>query len=369
MLAAVADRVKSAMAAKTHSSQMVTSVPPADRATVAAAFVTGLLSGLAERGADRTGPLREAGIEPRHLADPDARVPLPAYAALYDAVIRACGDEGFALFESPLRPGTFEFLCRSSLGGGRLGESLDRVARFLALVLPELRVSVRREGSTARLVIEEARPLRPRADAPSRVFAFEWLLRLIHAVACWLAGRVLALDAVRFPYPRPAHAADYDLIYTEHSSFGAPRLEAEFDAALLDIPVRRDESDLAAFLEGAPGKITMLYRRDRELARNLRAILAAALPRAMGLEEAARGLHLSPRTLHRRLQDEGASFRAVKDGLRRDLALARLARPGGNVASVAAELGYSEPSAFFRAFQGWTGEAPSAWRRRALGRR
>ena len=89
----------------------------------------------------------------------------------------------------------------------------------------------------------------------------------------------------------------------------------------------------------------------------------------MGLEEAARELHLSPRTLHRRLQDEGASFRAVKDALRRDLALARLARPGGNVARVAAELGYSEPSAFFRAFQGWTGEAPSAWRRRVLGRR
>ena len=369
MLAADADRVKSAMVAKTHARQRVTSVSPVDRATVAAGFVTGLLSGLAERGWDRAGPLLKAGIEPRQLADPAARVPLPAYAALYDAVIRAHGDEGFALFESPLRPGAFEFLCRSSLGGGRLGESLDRVARFLALVLPELRVSVHREGPAARLVIEEASPLRPRAGDPCRVFAFEWLLRLIHAVACWLAGRVIALDAVRFPYPRPDHAADYDLIYTEHSSFGAPRLEAAFDAALLDLPVRRDESDLAAFLEGAPGKITMLYRRDRELARNLRAILAAALPRAMGLEEAARELHLSPRTLHRRLQDEGSSFRAVKDALRRDLALARLARPGGNVAHVAAELGYSEPSAFFRAFQGWTGEAPSAWRRRILGRR
>ncbi len=67
--------------------------------------------------------------------------------------------------------------------------------------------------------------------------------------------------------------------------------------------------------------------------------------------------------------DEGASFRAIKDALRRDLALARLAKPGGSVARVAAELGYSEPSAFFRAFQGWTGEAPSAWRRRVLGPR
>jgi AraC-like DNA-binding protein len=112
----------------------------------------------------------------------------------------------------------------------------------------------------------------------------------------------------------------------------------------------------------------MLYRRDRELARSLRAILAAALPRDAGLEEVARELGLSSRTLHRRLQDEGVNFRAVKHALRRDLALAGLAKPGSSVARVAAELGYSEPSAFFRAFQGWTGEAPSAWRRRTLSR-
>ena len=369
MLVADAHRVNSAMASRSRVRLEVSPVSPLDRATVAVGFVTGLLSGLTQRGLDRSGPLREAGIAPRSLGDPSARVPLTAYAALYDAVIRAHGDEGFALFASPLRPGTFEFLCRSCLGSGLLGESLGRLARFLALVLPELRVSVLREGAVARLVIEETGPLRPRAGDPCRVFAFEWLLRLIHAVACWLAGRSLALDSVRFPFPRPPHAADYDLIYTEHSSFGAPRLEAAFDAALLDLAVRRDETDLAAFLEGAPGKITMLYRRDRELARNLRVLLAAALPRAMGLQEAAREMHLSPRTLHRRLADEGASFRAIKDTLRRDLALARLAKPGGSVARVAAELGYSEPSAFFRAFQGWTGEAPSAWRRRALGRR
>lgn len=369
MPAQAAYRVKSAIAAKTHVRQGVATAPPLYRATVAVGFVTGLLSGLAERGLDRNGPLREAGIEPRLLGDASARVPLPAYAALYDAVVRTHGDEGFALFAAPLRPGTFEFLCRGAVGAANLGESLERIARFLPLVLTELRVSVLPDGHTARLAIAETRPLRGRPDDPCRVFAFEWLLRLIHSVACWLAGRGLALESVRFPYPRPPHADDYDLIYTAHSTFGAPRLEAEFDAALLELPVRRDEADLAAFLEGGPGKITMLYRRDRELARTVRALLAAALPRAMALEEAARELHLSPRTLHRRLQDEGANFRAIKDALRRDVALARLSRPGGSVARVAAELGYSEPSAFFRAFQGWTGEAPSAWRRRVLGRR
>lgn len=339
-----------------------------DRATVASGFVTGLLAGIAARGFRVDELLERAEIDAAALADPTARVPLPAYAALYDAAIRAHDDEGFALFAAPLRPGTFEFMCRSAVGAPVLGDALERAARFLGLVLPELRVSVRREAARAELVIAEARPIRRRAGDPARVFAFEWLLRLVHALACWLAGRSLALDSVRFPYPRPAHAADYGLIYTEHSSFGGGDLVAAFDGALLDLPVRRDEAELAAFLDGAPGRITMLYRRDRELARALRALLADALPRAVGLEEAARELNLSSRTLHRRLEDEGLNFRGIKDCLRRDLALSRLARPGESVARIAADLGYSEPSAFFRAFQGWTGEAPSAWRRKARGR-
>ncbi|MBL0140753.1 MAG: AraC family transcriptional regulator [Betaproteobacteria bacterium] len=347
----------------------IPAVRAADRATVAAGFVTGLLAGFAERGLDLAALLREAGIDPAVLSHLRLRVPLPAYVALYGAAIRAHGDEAFALFEAPLRPGTFEFLCRGVIGAQRLDEALDRAARFLGLVLPQLRIAVNRGQPAATLVIEEVRPLRPKANDPCRVFAFEWLLRLLHALACWLAGRSLRLDAVRFPYARPAHASDYGLIYTEHSSFPGPRLEATLDDRLLDLPVRRDEAALATFLDGAPGKITMLYRRDRELAQGLRAILARALPRAVGLEEAAREMNVSPRTLHRRLQDEGVNFRAVRDALRRDLALARLATPGETVARVAADLGYSEPSAFFRAFQAWTGEAPSAWRRRFASRR
>jgi AraC-like DNA-binding protein len=309
--------------------------------------------------------LARARIRPADLASRGARVPLENYAALYNEIVRALGDEGFALFSRPLPTGTFEFLCRAMMGSRTLGEALDRGSRFLGIVLPDLAVTVARRGAVADLEIAERRRLRANSADPRRVFAFEWLLRLIHGLACWLAGRGLALDKVRFPYPRPAHASDYALVYTEHSTFGARTLVATIEAALLDLPVRRDEADLALFLEGAPGKITMLYRRDREMARTVRELLARDLARAPSLDEAARVLGLSPRTLHRRLHDEGSSFRAIKDALRRDAALARLEKTRDSVARIAADLGYSEPSAFFRAFHGWTGRAPSEHRKRA----
>lgn len=338
--------------------------PAPHRATVAAGFVTGMVSGLRLKGIDPRPLLLAAGVPREILSDRDARVPIAGYVALYNTVARHLDDEGFALFSAPLRGGSFEFLCRATLGSRDLGEALQRAARFLRVVLPDLAVQMHRGGGAARLEIVELRRLRPRRDDPCRVFAFEWLLRLLHGLACWLVARSLPMREVHFPFSRPRHAADYALIYTEHSFFGAGRLAAVMDEPLLDLPVRRDEADLAAFLEGAPGKISVLYRRDREVARAVREELGRSLAAAPSLGEVARRLNLSSRTLHRRLQEESTSFRAVRDALRRERAVDQLQRTRRSVADIAAALGYSEPSAFFRAFQGWTGQAPTTYRRR-----
>lgn len=335
----------------------------AHRATVAAGFVRGMLSGVPSGTARARALLRAAGLAETAL-HPDRRTPIADYAALYNRVVAELGDEGFGLFSAPVRQGSFEFLCRGMLGAASLGEALGRAARFLALVLPDLEVRLERDGRQARIVVAERRRLAARAGDPRRVFAFEWLLRLLHGVACWLAGRGLALESVAFPYPRPSHSADYALVYTERSTFGAASLVAVLDASVLDLPVRRGEADLAAFLEGAPGKIAMLYRRDREIARAVREAIAGSLAEAPDFEAVARRLHVSPRTLHRRLADEGTSYRALKDAVRREQGLQRIEKTTQSVASIAAELGYSEPSAFFRAFVGWTGMAPKVYRKR-----
>jgi AraC-like DNA-binding protein len=283
---------------------------------------------------------------------------------LYNRVNAELDDEAFALLATPLRTGSFEFLCRATLGAPTLAIALDRAVRFLRLLAPDLTVRIVRGTETATLLIAEVRPLAERRDDPGRIFVFEWLLRLLHGLSCWLVGRGIALDTVAFPYARPAHADDYALIYTERSFFESEHLAAEFRANLLDLPIRRDEPALAAFLDGAPGKISMLYRRDREMVLRVRDRLRTSLASNPGLEEIAVQLHLSPRTLHRRLAEEGTNFRAIKEALRRDLALARMAKTELPVADVATELGYADTSAFYRAFVDWTGQSPAHYRRR-----
>ncbi len=337
------------------------------RATVAIGFVQGMLAGLPRQGLDALPLLERVGIAASDLDNLAARIPVERYAALYNLLNNELDDEGFGLFSWPMRCGSFEFLCRSILTAPTLAEAIARSARYLRLVLPDLAVSLQRERDCAQLCIVETQTL-----CIGRVFAFEWLLRLLHGLCSWLVGRGIVLDSVRFPYPRPAHADDYALIYTANSLFltsadaATPEttLVASFAANLLDLPIRRDEAALQNFLIGAPGKLTTLYRRDREMVLRVRNSLRDALPNAVSLAEVARQLHLSPRTLHRRLEDEGSSFQAIKDALRRDLAIGKLAKTSQALADIAADLGFADASAFYRAFVAWTGMAPAHYRRR-----
>ena len=329
---------------------------------MAIGFVIGMLAGVSRAGLTAETLLEHAEIATHLLHDRSARIPVARYATLYRLINEGLDDEGFALFSRPLRRGSFEFLCRAALSATTLEQALERITRFLHVVLDNLAVEVEKSGRAAVIVIseEQALPVGP----AGRVFAHEWLLRMIHGLAAWLVAHPLALDEVSFPYPPPLHAADYELVFAPRYTFDAPRLEARFPVEWLALPVRRDEAALRAFLADAPASITTLYRRDRALALRVREHLRAALPEHLALPAIARRLFLSPRTLHRRLEDEGTSFRAIKDSLRRDLAtdwLTKTARPLGHIG---ADLGFADAAAFYRAFAGWTGSGPREYRKR-----
>ena len=321
-----------------------------------------MLAGVSRAGLVADSLLEHAEIATNLLHDRSARIPVTRYATLYRLINEQLDDEGFALFSHPLRRGSFEFLCRAALSAATLEQALERIARFLHVVLDDLAVEIEKSGRAAVIVIseEQALPVGP----AGRVFAYEWLLRMIHGLAAWLVADPLPLDEVSFPYPPPLHAADYELVFAPRYTFDAPRLEARFPAERLALPVRRDEAALRVFLADAPASITTLYRRDRALSLRVREYLRAALPEHLALPAIARRLFVSPRTLHRRLEDEGTSFRAIKDGLRRDLATDWLTKTARPLSRIGADLGFADAAAFYRAFTGWTGSGPREYRKR-----
>lgn len=305
-----------------------------------------------------------AGIASQLMKEGTARIPIARFAALYRLINEQLDDEGFGLFSRPLRPGYFEFMCRSVLSAATLEEALQRIIRYQNIVIDDFVVKLEKTPAAAVLTITQLQSLS--VNHSGQVFAVEWLLRVIHGLATWLVARPLALDQVIFPYPPPAHAAEYELVFAPRCRFDAPHLEAHFPLAALTLPVRRDEAALRLFLVDAPASITTLYRRERVLSTRVRDALRSALPEHRPLPEIARALFLSPRSLHRRLADEGTSFQAIKDSLRRDLASEWLSKTPKPLSRIAADLGFADASAFYRAFSAWTGEGPRQYRQKAV---
>jgi AraC-like DNA-binding protein len=81
------------------------------------------------------------------------------------------------------------------------------------------------------------------------------------------------------------------------------------------------------------------------------------------LEDAARALNLTPRTLIRRLDAENTSFQEIKDGLRRDIAIRDLSLGAKSIEAVSQDVGFASAANFHRAFKRWTGTTPGSYRR------
>jgi AraC-like DNA-binding protein len=322
--------------------------------------VRALLLAFERYGADPSGALREAQITPAELADPAARVTARQLETLSAAAMQALDDEALGWFSRRLPWGSLGMLCRASLGAPTLGVALRRWFRHHRLLTDDLLIDLAvREGQGAVVTLTERRAL-----GPMREFCLLSYLRFVHGYACWAIDSRLSLLSVGFPFPRPPHGDVYPLLFPGPVRFGAERAHLVFDARYLELPQRRDEADASAMLQRALPLTVRQYRRDRLLVSRVRRILAEDLGAAPVAGQVAQRASVSLRTLHRHLRQEGASLQGLKDEARRARAEELLARGAAPVKEVARRVGFRSEKSFARAFKGWTGQTPLAFRAR-----
>jgi AraC-like DNA-binding protein len=236
---------------------------------------------------------------------------------------------------------------------------LERSLRFYALLLDDIHGTLARATEEAAIVLSERG-----GGAQHRPFAHEVLLMLLHGVACWLVGRRIPILRARFSYREPAYSAEYRLMYCTDLQFDAPDTAIFFDARYLDLPVVQNERTIKEFLRTAPENILVKYKNGSSLSARIRRRLRQFLPGEVpDFETLAGELNMTAATMRRRLSEEGASYQEIKDQLRRDLAIGYLSHSDRSVMDIALELGFSERSAFHRAFRKWTGASPGEFRR------
>ncbi|NKF21024.1 AraC family transcriptional regulator [Solimonas marina] len=333
-----------------------------EKGSVAIAFVEEALVAVIAAGHDPRPLLQRAGIDPDLRGHADARVPADAFGHLWLAITDALGDEFFGLDARRWKHGSFATLTHLTLHTRTLREALQRGTRLMNLLLDNTRVEFDTEHGVVTLRFIDC----GMADLQRRRFAHETLFVVLHGLLCWLTARRIPMQAARFAYPQPPWWREYLAVYAGDVGFDAVQTTFTFDALLLEAPVVQTERSAKDFLQRAPRNFIVKYKNPKSLAVRIRRRLRAAPPDAWpGFETLAGEFGMSPSTLRRRLDDEGQSFRAIRDALRRDMAIRQLTRTQQTVGDIAQALGFAEPSAFHRAFRQWTGVSPGDYRRQS----
>lgn len=302
--------------------------------------------------------LRASDIDFTLLQSPESRVTATNFSALWLAVARCLDDEFFGQDSHRMKVGSFAMLCRTLIHYKTLKGALVCMMRFFNLILDDYHCSLISDGQYSRIVIEE----RSKNQEP-RIFGHETLLIMQHGLACWLIGRRIPILTAGFAYPEPSYSAEYLLMYSSELQFNEAVTSLTFDERYLDLPLIQNERTVNAFIRAAPANIVLKYKNNSSFSATIRKTLRT-IPSDIwpDFDTFAANLNMTRSTLRRRLDEEGQPFQAIKDQLRRDIAIEHLSHHSKSVAEIATELGFAEPSAFHRAFKKWTGATPGEYR-------
>jgi AraC-like DNA-binding protein len=290
--------------------------------------------------------------------DDDARISAPQFCVAWAEGIRLTNDRQLALAIARVTPpgafGIVEYVCRSA---PTLGDALRQWVRYLNLLDDAVEVALDTRGDRAYLRVARE------SEAPAPA-SHELCWALVAKYARELSTVPFRLTGVELAHPAPGDIAPYRAWFDAPVAFDADETRLVMPAAALDASLVSADPKLLAILARAADELAKKAPTDPLMTAQVKRVLHDALRSDdASVEHVAKRLGVTARSLQRRLTDEGTTFAAVREDVRRELAR-RYLTDGLPIADISFLLGFSEPSAFFRAFKRWTGETPLAHRAR-----
>jgi AraC-like DNA-binding protein len=254
--------------------------------------------------------------------------------------------------------GLWGFLLRSS---NTFGDMLRRAERYMRVVNRWSEFVIDHRGDRVALVCPHPDPS-PYGPREQVVCAF-----LGHWIA-WgrqLTRASIAVDEARFRWMGPKDRAPFQRFFGGRIEFGAGEDALVLRHDVLSLPLPEQTPELAEQFEAYAAALIRRMTPMTSLVERVREAMAEGLLTGSVRETAvAQRLAMTVRTMHRRLEEAGTSFRSIRDELLRQRAEALLLERRVPIGEVSYLLGYAEPSNFHRAFRRWTGSTPAQWRER-----
>jgi len=326
-------------------------------ATTLTSWTRAIRKALDAADVDSRAVFEAAGLDLAALADPQARFSAVATHKLWKLAVAATGNPAFGLEAARHASQTsFHALGYSLNASATLKEAFERLLRYFRVVTEVADLSFAAEGARYRFVIRRSAQAAAPADEAIDAFCCV-VIRMCRG----LYRRDYAPLAVGLQRAEPGDRMPYERAFRAPITFGADANFIEFDRADFDQPLEGANPELARHNEEIAARY-LARRANAPLNTRLHAWLIEQLPSGVpSQEKAAAALHLSSRSLQRKLAQEGTSYKRLLDETRRDLALSHLRDARYSIGELSYLLGFADSSSFTHAFQRWTGSAPSRY--------
>lgn len=309
-------------------------------------------------GLDPDAVFRQAGLDPRKLYDPNARYRDKNIYRLWQLALQKTRDPclGFRV-ASFWHPSAAHALGYAWLASATLKDALERTVRYFRMMTDKERLYLEESPEEYRLIIEN-----PASDHPTADEDLDASFAALVSLCRMCLGESFRPRRITMRRPTPTDHEPYAEHFRAPIQFSGNEDSVCFDRADVVAPLPTANAEVARANE----KIVQDYlaRFDRSsVAMQVRARLTEQLSSGHATQESvADSLHMSLRSLQRRLKDEGASYKDLLEETRRELAAHYMAESHLSINEITYLLGFSEPSNFSRAFRRWTGKSPSAYR-------
>ena len=320
---------------------------------VSSKLICGIVNAAESVGLDVDDMLSQANLSAKDFAQSDDRISHAQLCLLWQAIAEQTGDETIGLrLAACAQPETFDVVNYVLECSPNLGEALARLGRYIRLIHEASVVTLEVEGSMARLAHAVVG-----VSPPFPAVGYQWVMANVIRGIRRITGTAFLPYRIGFQQAQLADFADYYLFLQTTVQFLQPANELYFDASLLQQSLLRSNTGLVTVLDRyATELLAKLPPNDsvvNQVQRELQLLSQGGDPK---LDTIAQTLQLSPRTLQRKLKEAGTSYQALLDQTRCGIAIYYLQQQQVTASDLAFLLGFSETSAFRRAFKRWTGK-------------
>ncbi len=299
-------------------------------------------------GADEDALWGSANLIPSALGN---EIPEDTHLVVWEAIMRALASPGFPIRVANRRSvDEYALLGLACKTADTVRDALGHLIRFTGVWRSQYHCELREGASSADLLL-----VGPTGELGRRCTNESAVAQILKAIRDVSAAPVVPLRA-SFRHAAPPDVEEHQSFFDCDVAFGAPFDGLTLSNSTLDSKLSLADSALSRFLVGQLDELAQKHVSNEPLTNKVRRAIGRLLPGgAPKLEEVAAELAMTPRTLQRHLSSVSTSFAQLIDETRHHLAKELLADKDQPVAEISFLLGFSEPSAFHRAFKRWTG--------------